>query len=403
MRQVDRCRRAGAGVKTTGRLTDLDGRIDPLMPPGRYQVPTMRRLAFGQGDVTRKGRSVGGAPGTDEGPDGPAEAQRRDWHRAHDPGERSATPPDELPGGLPEPRTPRRSRIPATGGRTASLARHPGACCGFGGARRGGVECDAPSDRLAAPESGSTHGRDHPAQRAPAPHRGQVGRRVRRDLRDRQPRHRGGRRAGPQRQRGRRPGRRGGGQGGPAGWAAWSAEERSALMREAAAAIRAKSSELLPLVIAETGATATVGSRMQVPVAADRFERYARDPRAVLQTPLAPPARAGDAAGTGRDHRRHGQPPAARRGGLHHVVQLPHGQHGGQGGPRAGRRQHRRRQAGAAGPARHRGARAHPQRRRLPPGRGQPGQRQRSGLLRRAWWTPTRSTASASPARPRSA
>ncbi len=71
-------------------------------------------------------------------------------------------------------------------------------------------------------------------------------------------------------------------------WAAWSQDDRSALMREAAAAIRAKSGELLPLVIAETGATATVGSRMQVPVAADRFERYARDPRAVLQTPFVP-------------------------------------------------------------------------------------------------------------------
>ena len=71
-------------------------------------------------------------------------------------------------------------------------------------------------------------------------------------------------------------------------WAAWSVEDRSALMRAAAAAIRAKSSDLLPLVIAETGATATVGSRMQVPVAADRFERYARDPRQVLQTPLLP-------------------------------------------------------------------------------------------------------------------
>src|ERR1019366_424957 len=71
-------------------------------------------------------------------------------------------------------------------------------------------------------------------------------------------------------------------------WAAWSVEERSALMLEAARAIRAKSNELLPLVIAETGATATVGSRMQVPVAADRFERYARDPRQVLQTPLLP-------------------------------------------------------------------------------------------------------------------
>jgi acyl-CoA reductase-like NAD-dependent aldehyde dehydrogenase len=73
-----------------------------------------------------------------------------------------------------------------------------------------------------------------------------------------------------------------------AAWAAWSVEDRGALMRDAAAAIRAKSAELLPLVIAETGATATVGSRMQVPVAADRFERYARDPRQVLQIPLLP-------------------------------------------------------------------------------------------------------------------
>jgi acyl-CoA reductase-like NAD-dependent aldehyde dehydrogenase len=73
-------------------------------------------------------------------------------------------------------------------------------------------------------------------------------------------------------------------------WSAMPVEERSALMRKAAEAIRAKSAELLPLVIAETGATATVGSRMQVPVAADRFERYARDPRPVLQTALLPQA-----------------------------------------------------------------------------------------------------------------
>jgi acyl-CoA reductase-like NAD-dependent aldehyde dehydrogenase len=69
-------------------------------------------------------------------------------------------------------------------------------------------------------------------------------------------------------------------------------------MAKAAAAIRARAEELLPLVIAETGATAAVGSRMQVPVAADRFERYSRDQRAVAQrsfppqvaqaTPLAP-------------------------------------------------------------------------------------------------------------------
>jgi acyl-CoA reductase-like NAD-dependent aldehyde dehydrogenase len=73
-------------------------------------------------------------------------------------------------------------------------------------------------------------------------------------------------------------------------WSAVPVEERCDLMRRAAQAIRAKAAELLPLVIAETGATAMVGSRMQVPVAADRFERYARDPRPVLQTPLLPQA-----------------------------------------------------------------------------------------------------------------
>jgi len=71
-------------------------------------------------------------------------------------------------------------------------------------------------------------------------------------------------------------------------WSEFAVEERMALMSTAAEAIRAKAPALLPLVIAETGATATVGSRMQVPVAADRFDRYARDPRAVLQTPLVP-------------------------------------------------------------------------------------------------------------------
>jgi len=82
------------------------------------------------------------------------------------------------------------------------------------------------------------------------------------------------------------------------GWGATPADERLALMAKAAGAIRAKAPELLPLVIAETGATAAVGSKMQVPVAADRFERYSRDLRAIAQrsfppqvamaTPLAP-------------------------------------------------------------------------------------------------------------------
>ena len=73
-----------------------------------------------------------------------------------------------------------------------------------------------------------------------------------------------------------------------AGWAATPAEERQALMARAAQAIRDKAAELLPLVIAETGATAAVGSRMQVPVAADRFERYSRDLRTIAQRPLPP-------------------------------------------------------------------------------------------------------------------
>lgn len=72
------------------------------------------------------------------------------------------------------------------------------------------------------------------------------------------------------------------------GWAATPADERLTLMARAADAIRSRAEELLPLVIAETGATAAVGSRMQVPVAADRFERYSRDQRHVVQRSLPP-------------------------------------------------------------------------------------------------------------------
>jgi len=82
------------------------------------------------------------------------------------------------------------------------------------------------------------------------------------------------------------------------GWAATAPDERLALMAHAAAAIRARADDLLPLVIAETGATAAVGSRLQVPIAADRFERYSRDlrpvamrllpPQVAQPTPLAP-------------------------------------------------------------------------------------------------------------------
>jgi acyl-CoA reductase-like NAD-dependent aldehyde dehydrogenase len=81
-------------------------------------------------------------------------------------------------------------------------------------------------------------------------------------------------------------------------WAATPAEERLSLLAAAAGAIRAKNDELVPLVIAETGATASVGSRMQVPVSAARFDRYSQDishvqermlpPVVSAATPLAP-------------------------------------------------------------------------------------------------------------------
>jgi acyl-CoA reductase-like NAD-dependent aldehyde dehydrogenase len=72
------------------------------------------------------------------------------------------------------------------------------------------------------------------------------------------------------------------------GWAATPPEERLALMARAAKAIAARAEELLPLVIAETGATAAVGSTLQVPIAVRRFERYSLDPRAVVEHTLPP-------------------------------------------------------------------------------------------------------------------
>ena len=73
-------------------------------------------------------------------------------------------------------------------------------------------------------------------------------------------------------------------------WSSTSIEERSALLRAAADAIRQRANDLLPLVIAETGATAVVGARLQVPQAAVRFQHYSADPSRVLRTPLLPQA-----------------------------------------------------------------------------------------------------------------
>ena len=60
------------------------------------------------------------------------------------------------------------------------------------------------------------------------------------------------------------------------------------LMARAAEAISARAGELLPLVIAETGATAAVGSSLQVPIGVSRFERYSLDLRPVAQRALPP-------------------------------------------------------------------------------------------------------------------
>ena len=103
-------------------------------------------------------------------------------------------------------------------------------------------------------------------------------------------------------------------------------------MARAAEAISARADELLPLVIAETGATAAVGSSSRSRSQSSRFERYSLDLRPVARraappqvaeaTPLAPGGLISALAAA----------PACRRGGVHHVVQLPARQHGGQGG-----------------------------------------------------------------------
>ncbi len=83
-----------------------------------------------------------------------------------------------------------------------------------------------------------------------------------------------------------------------ASWSRTTPGERADLLRAAGDRVRDRIEDLVPLVIAETGCTATVGRQMQVPVAASRFDRYARGalepdvlplpPQEVPATPLAP-------------------------------------------------------------------------------------------------------------------
>lgn len=71
-------------------------------------------------------------------------------------------------------------------------------------------------------------------------------------------------------------------------WSQTTPEERANLLRTAAGLIREHAKELVPLVISETGATATVAKTMQVPMVAARLERYAAGAMEPTVIPLPP-------------------------------------------------------------------------------------------------------------------
>jgi phenylacetaldehyde dehydrogenase len=71
-------------------------------------------------------------------------------------------------------------------------------------------------------------------------------------------------------------------------WKRTPPERRAELLSALAAAIRARNDDLLPLIMAETGATLKVGSALQVPQAVARFERYARGAVEDISIPLPP-------------------------------------------------------------------------------------------------------------------
>jgi acyl-CoA reductase-like NAD-dependent aldehyde dehydrogenase len=71
-------------------------------------------------------------------------------------------------------------------------------------------------------------------------------------------------------------------------WSRTSQEERSAILERVAELLVKRGDEIVPLLQAETGATMRVASTMQVPVAVDRFKRYARDAMLPNTVPLPP-------------------------------------------------------------------------------------------------------------------
>jgi acyl-CoA reductase-like NAD-dependent aldehyde dehydrogenase len=82
-------------------------------------------------------------------------------------------------------------------------------------------------------------------------------------------------------------------------WSRTKPKQRAELLEAAANRIREKTDELVPLVIAETGCTATVGRTMQVPVAASRFDRYAAGALEPSVIPLPPQEMPGTALAPG--------------------------------------------------------------------------------------------------------
>jgi phenylacetaldehyde dehydrogenase len=71
-------------------------------------------------------------------------------------------------------------------------------------------------------------------------------------------------------------------------WGRTSPAERAALLQGVADRVRQRAHDLLPLIIAETGATRSVGSALQVPMVANRFERYAKGALTDLTIALPP-------------------------------------------------------------------------------------------------------------------
>ncbi len=71
-------------------------------------------------------------------------------------------------------------------------------------------------------------------------------------------------------------------------WSRTTPEHRAGILERVAELLIKRGEEIIPLLQAETGATMRVASTMQVPVAVDRFKRYARDAMLPDTVPLAP-------------------------------------------------------------------------------------------------------------------